>query len=149
VKTSCHTNENINEIPCRFVICIVPDLLKCSSFVAFFFFWLCSYMIGCQGYPRCRASVFFPKFVVEAAVHESVCQRCQPGDVHKISFKFKRGSVPPMMPLEWVLGFALFKSKWTICVVHLCSLYAWVACKVMQNILSLSHFLNVQCTIKI
>ncbi|KAL9957422.1 hypothetical protein ACROYT_G039055 [Oculina patagonica] len=61
-----------------------------------------SYMIGCQGYPRCRASAFFPKFVVEAAVHESVCQRCQPGDVHKISFKFKRGSVPPMMPLEYI-----------------------------------------------
>lgn len=60
-----------------------------------------SYMIGCQGYPRCHASAFFPKFVIEAAVHESVCQRCQPGDVHKISFKFKRGSVPPMMPLEY------------------------------------------------
>ncbi|KAJ7340489.1 hypothetical protein OS493_003239 [Desmophyllum pertusum] len=59
------------------------------------------YMIGCQGYPRCRSSAFFPKFVLEAAVHESVCQRCQPGDVHKIRFKFKRGSVPPMMPLEY------------------------------------------------
>ena len=94
---------------------IVPDLLKCSSFVASFSFWLHSYMIGCQGYPRCRASAFFPKFVIEAAVHESVCQRCQPGDVHKISFKFKRGSVPPMMPLEWVLKFPIFKSGWKIC----------------------------------
>jgi len=59
-----------------------------------------SYMIGCQGYPRCRSSAFFPKFVTEAAVHESVCQKCRPGDVHKIRFKFLKGSVPPMMPLE-------------------------------------------------
>lgn len=61
-----------------------------------------SYMIGCQGYPRCRSSAFFPKFVTEAAVHESVCQKCRPGDVHKIRFKFLKGSVPPMMPLEYV-----------------------------------------------
>lgn len=61
---------------------------------------ICSYMVGCQGYPRCRASIFFPKFVLEALVDESLCQQCQPGDVHQIRFKFKRGSVPPMMPLE-------------------------------------------------
>ncbi|KAM7428568.1 hypothetical protein ABFA07_020472 [Porites harrisoni] len=61
-----------------------------------------SFMIGCEGYPRCRSSAFFPKFVLEATVHESLCPNCQPGDVHKISFKFKRGSVPPMMPLEYV-----------------------------------------------
>ena len=59
-----------------------------------------SYMVGCQGYPRCRASAFFPKFVIEASVDESLCGNCQPGDVHKVKFKFKRGSVPPMMPLE-------------------------------------------------
>lgn len=60
-----------------------------------------SYMIGCQGYPRCRASIFFPKFVLEASVDESLCQQCQTGDVHRIRFKFKRGSVPPMMPLNY------------------------------------------------
>ncbi|XP_068762622.1 DNA topoisomerase 3-alpha-like isoform X2 [Montipora capricornis] len=60
-----------------------------------------SYMIGCQGYPRCRSSAFFPKFVIEAAVDESLCGNCQPGDVHKVKFKFKKGSVPPMMPLEY------------------------------------------------
>ena len=38
VKTSVHPNENINEIPCRFVIFIVPDLLKCSSLAVVFFF---------------------------------------------------------------------------------------------------------------
>ena len=83
-----------------FVRFVVPDLLQFSGHAAGLFFSLFSYMIGCQGYPRCRASAFFPKFVVEAAVHESVCQRCQPGDVHKIAFKFRRGSVPPMMPVE-------------------------------------------------
>lgn len=61
-----------------------------------------SYMVGCQGYPRCRASIFFPKFVLEASVDESLCQQCQPGDVHQIRFKFKRGSVPPMMPLDYI-----------------------------------------------
>ncbi|XP_067044937.1 DNA topoisomerase 3-alpha-like isoform X2 [Acropora muricata] len=60
-----------------------------------------SYLVGCQGYPRCRASAFFPKFVIEASVDESLCGNCQPGDVHKVKFKFKRGSVPPMMPLEY------------------------------------------------
>ncbi|XP_078691459.1 DNA topoisomerase 3-alpha-like isoform X1 [Branchiostoma floridae x Branchiostoma belcheri] len=59
-------------------------------------------MLSCMGYPGCRAVVWFPAGVLEATCDEAVCTRCQPGPVHKVKFKFKRGSVPPMIPLDYV-----------------------------------------------
>ncbi|KAK3730446.1 hypothetical protein QZH41_012648 [Actinostola sp. cb2023] len=59
-----------------------------------------NYMVGCLGYPHCRASVFLPKFVLNAEVDESLCHICGPGQVHQLKFTFKRGSVPPMIPLQ-------------------------------------------------
>eukprot|EP00795_Rhopilema_esculentum_P009199 gene9199-16873_t len=59
-------------------------------------------MLGCQGYPTCKNGIFLPKFVLKATRLASVCPRCQPSPVHKIEFEFKRGSVPPMMPLNYV-----------------------------------------------
>ncbi|XP_048575676.1 DNA topoisomerase 3-alpha isoform X2 [Nematostella vectensis] len=61
-----------------------------------------SYMIGCQGFPQCRASIFLPKSVLALTVDESVCPVCRPRDVHMLRFTFKRGSVPPMTPLQYV-----------------------------------------------
>ncbi|EDO40018.1 predicted protein, partial [Nematostella vectensis] len=60
------------------------------------------YMIGCQGFPQCRASIFLPKSVLALTVDESVCPVCRPRDVHMLRFTFKRGSVPPMTPLQYV-----------------------------------------------
>ncbi|XP_064601607.1 DNA topoisomerase 3-alpha-like [Liolophura sinensis] len=60
------------------------------------------YYIGCMGYPDCRQAVWFPDFVLEASVENQTCIVCQPGPVHLIKFKFKRGSVAPMLPNEYV-----------------------------------------------
>ncbi|KAL3875514.1 hypothetical protein ACJMK2_033460 [Sinanodonta woodiana] len=59
------------------------------------------YYIGCIGYPTCRKAVWFPDSVVEARVSDNTCPQCGP-DVHRIEFKFKRGSVPPTIPLEYI-----------------------------------------------
>lgn len=59
------------------------------------------FMMGCMGYPKCTSRVFFPSFVLNAQAAETICQRCVPQPVLKIKFQFKRGSVPPMMALEY------------------------------------------------
>eukprot|EP00794_Sanderia_malayensis_P009161 gene9161-10134_t len=59
-----------------------------------------SFMLGCQGFPGCKNGTFFPKFVLEANRSQATCRQC-PGPVHQIEFTFKRGSVPPMMPLKY------------------------------------------------
>lgn len=59
------------------------------------------YYVGCMGYPTCKNAIWFPDCVQEATVDESVCQRCLPDEVKNIKFKFKRGSVPPMVPTEY------------------------------------------------
>lgn len=58
--------------------------------------------LSCMGYPACKAAVWFPDTVLEVSRDESVCQTCRPHPVHMLKFKFKRGSLPPMMPLEFV-----------------------------------------------
>ncbi|XP_075686737.1 DNA topoisomerase 3-alpha isoform X1 [Rhinoderma darwinii] len=60
------------------------------------------FYISCLGYPTCKTSVWFPSSVLEVSRDESVCDVCGPHPVHKLKFKFKRGSVPPLMPLEFV-----------------------------------------------
>nr|XP_054763637.1 DNA topoisomerase 3-alpha-like [Lytechinus pictus] len=59
------------------------------------------WMVSCMGYPGCKAAVWFPAVIESAKVSDTVCQQCRPGPVNKIKFKFKRGSVPPMIPLEY------------------------------------------------
>ena len=59
------------------------------------------FMIGCMRYPECTSRAFFPSFVLDVQVTERVCSRCVPRPVYKIKFQFKRGSVPPMMDLEY------------------------------------------------
>ncbi|XP_036408823.1 DNA topoisomerase 3-alpha [Megalops cyprinoides] len=58
--------------------------------------------LSCVGYPDCKSSVWFPDSVLEVSRDESVCPTCHPGPVHMLKFKFKRGSLPPTMPLEFV-----------------------------------------------
>ncbi|XP_028400889.1 DNA topoisomerase 3-alpha-like [Dendronephthya gigantea] len=59
------------------------------------------FMIGCMRYPDCTSRAFFPNFVLHAQVTERICPRCEPRPVYIIKFQFKRGSVPPMMELEY------------------------------------------------
>ncbi|NWY02920.1 TOP3A topoisomerase, partial [Nothoprocta ornata] len=60
------------------------------------------FYLSCMGYPACKTAVWFPDFVLDVARDESVCAVCKPHPVHRLKFKFKRGSVPPTMPLEFV-----------------------------------------------
>ncbi|XP_007939652.1 DNA topoisomerase 3-alpha [Orycteropus afer afer] len=58
------------------------------------------FYLSCMGFPECRSAMWFPDFVLEASRDESVCPVCQPQPVYRLKLKFKRGSVPPSMPLE-------------------------------------------------
>uniref|UniRef100_H3CL93 DNA topoisomerase n=1 Tax=Tetraodon nigroviridis TaxID=99883 RepID=H3CL93_TETNG len=58
--------------------------------------------LTCVGYPACKSAVWFPDTVLEVSRDESVCPTCQPAPVHMLKFKFRRGSLPPVMPLEFV-----------------------------------------------
>lgn len=58
--------------------------------------------LSCMGYPACKAAVWFPDTVLEVSRDESICPTCRPPPVHMLKFKFKRGSLPPIMPLEFV-----------------------------------------------
>lgn len=60
------------------------------------------FYLSCTGFPECRTAVWLPDSVVEASKDESVCPVCQPHPVHRLKLKFKRGSLPPTMPLEFV-----------------------------------------------
>ncbi|NXF88234.1 TOP3A topoisomerase, partial [Eubucco bourcierii] len=60
------------------------------------------FYLSCTGYPACKSAVWFPDFVLDVARDESVCAVCKPHPVHRLKFKFKKGSVPHMMPLELV-----------------------------------------------
>ncbi|KAG1968494.1 DNA topoisomerase 3-alpha [Pimephales promelas] len=59
-------------------------------------------LLSCMGFPACKAAVWFPDTVLEVSRDESICSTCRPHPVHMLKFKFKRGSLPPMMPLEFV-----------------------------------------------
>uniref|UniRef100_A0A8B9L0I2 DNA topoisomerase n=1 Tax=Astyanax mexicanus TaxID=7994 RepID=A0A8B9L0I2_ASTMX len=58
--------------------------------------------LSCLGYPACKAAVWFPDTVLEVSRDDSVCPTCRPHPVHMLKFKFKRGSLPPGMDLEFV-----------------------------------------------
>lgn len=58
--------------------------------------------LTCTGYPACKTAVWFPEMVLEVNRDDGVCPTCQPHPVHMLKFKFRRGSLPPMMPLEFV-----------------------------------------------
>ncbi|XP_074866357.1 DNA topoisomerase 3-alpha [Carettochelys insculpta] len=60
------------------------------------------FYLGCVNYPNCKAAVWFPDFVLEVSKDDSVCAVCKPHPVHRLKFKFKPGSVPPLLPLEFV-----------------------------------------------
>ncbi|XP_059991608.1 DNA topoisomerase 3-alpha isoform X5 [Lagenorhynchus albirostris] len=60
------------------------------------------FYLSCTGFPECRSAVWFPDSVLEASRDGSVCPVCQPHPVYRLKFKFKRGSLPPTMPLEFV-----------------------------------------------
>ncbi|CAI9578073.1 unnamed protein product [Staurois parvus] len=60
------------------------------------------FYISCTGYPSCKTTIWLPSFVLEVSRDDSVCDVCRPHPVHKLKLKFKRGSVPPLMPLEFV-----------------------------------------------
>ncbi|XP_065540765.1 DNA topoisomerase 3-alpha isoform X2 [Lathamus discolor] len=60
------------------------------------------FYLSCMGYPACKTAVWFPDFVLDVARDESICAVCKPHPVHRLKFKFKRGSVPLVMPLEFV-----------------------------------------------
>nr|XP_046270120.1 DNA topoisomerase 3-alpha isoform X2 [Scatophagus argus] len=58
--------------------------------------------LSCVGFPACKTAVWFPDTVLEVSRDDSVCPTCQPYPVHMLKFRFRRGSLPPMMPLEFV-----------------------------------------------
>ncbi|XP_032697180.1 DNA topoisomerase 3-alpha isoform X2 [Lontra canadensis] len=60
------------------------------------------FYLSCTGFPECRSAVWFPDSVLEASRDASVCPVCQPHPVYRLKLKFKRGSLPPTMPLEFV-----------------------------------------------
>uniref|UniRef100_A0A8C7C3J3 DNA topoisomerase n=1 Tax=Neovison vison TaxID=452646 RepID=A0A8C7C3J3_NEOVI len=60
------------------------------------------FYLSCMGFPECRSAVWFPDSVLEASRDASVCPVCQPHPVYRLKLKFKRGSLPPTMPLEFV-----------------------------------------------
>ncbi|XP_032443756.1 DNA topoisomerase 3-alpha isoform X1 [Xiphophorus hellerii] len=61
-----------------------------------------SRFLACVGFPACKTAVWFPDAVLEVSRDDGVCPTCQPSPIHLLKFKFRRGSVPPMMPLEFV-----------------------------------------------
>lgn len=60
------------------------------------------FFISCLGYPSCKSAIWFPDSVLEVSRDDSVCTVCQPNPVQRLKLKFKRGSIPLVMPLEFV-----------------------------------------------
>uniref|UniRef100_A0A2K5P2B9 DNA topoisomerase n=1 Tax=Cercocebus atys TaxID=9531 RepID=A0A2K5P2B9_CERAT len=60
------------------------------------------FYLSCMGFPECRSAMWLPDSVLEASRDSSVCPVCQPHPVYRLKLKFKRGSLPPTMPLEFV-----------------------------------------------
>ncbi|KAM7386484.1 hypothetical protein PAMA_009204 [Pampus argenteus] len=58
--------------------------------------------LSCVGYPACKTAVWFPDMVLEVSRDDSICPTCRPRPVQMLKFKFRRGTLPPMMPLEFV-----------------------------------------------
>uniref|UniRef100_A0A8D2BB90 DNA topoisomerase n=1 Tax=Sciurus vulgaris TaxID=55149 RepID=A0A8D2BB90_SCIVU len=60
------------------------------------------FYLSCTGFPECRSAIWLPDSVLEASRDGSMCSVCQPPPVYRLKLKFKRGSLPPTMPLEFV-----------------------------------------------
>ncbi|XP_054850854.1 DNA topoisomerase 3-alpha isoform X2 [Eublepharis macularius] len=60
------------------------------------------FYLSCMGYPTCKSAVWFPDSVLAVSKDDSVCDVCRPHPVHRLKLKFKRGSLPAIMPLEFV-----------------------------------------------
>ncbi|XP_061455143.1 DNA topoisomerase 3-alpha [Rhineura floridana] len=60
------------------------------------------FYLSCLGYPICKSAVWFPDSVLEVSKDDSICDVCKPHPVHRLKLTFKRGSLPAMMPLEFV-----------------------------------------------
>uniref|UniRef100_A0A670JML9 DNA topoisomerase n=1 Tax=Podarcis muralis TaxID=64176 RepID=A0A670JML9_PODMU len=60
------------------------------------------FFLSCLGYPTCKSAVWFPDSLLEVSKDDSICEVCRPHPVHMLKMKFKRGSLPPIMPLEFV-----------------------------------------------
>ncbi|XP_054616121.1 DNA topoisomerase 3-alpha isoform X2 [Dunckerocampus dactyliophorus] len=58
--------------------------------------------LSCVGFPACKTAVWFPDTVLEVSRDDSICSTCQPRPIHMLKLKFRRGSLPAMMPLEFV-----------------------------------------------
>ncbi|XP_061740244.1 DNA topoisomerase 3-alpha [Nerophis ophidion] len=58
--------------------------------------------LSCVGFPACKTAVWFPDTVLEVSRDDSICSTCQPRPVHMLKLRFRRGSLPAMMPLEFV-----------------------------------------------
>ncbi|XP_069501793.1 DNA topoisomerase 3-alpha isoform X2 [Ambystoma mexicanum] len=59
------------------------------------------FFLSCLGYPSCKSAIWFPDSVLEVSRDDSVCTVCQPHPVNRLKLKFKRGSIPLIMPLEF------------------------------------------------
>ncbi|KAH7404160.1 hypothetical protein KP509_15G013100 [Ceratopteris richardii] len=58
------------------------------------------FMVGCLNYPHCRNATWLPNALLEASVSDEICNRCGPGAVYRIKFKFKQGEIPPQYATE-------------------------------------------------
>ncbi|XP_077591384.1 DNA topoisomerase 3-alpha [Stigmatopora nigra] len=61
-----------------------------------------SKFLSCVGFPACKTALWFPDTVLEVSRDDSICPTCQPQPVHMLKLKFRRGSLPATMPLEFV-----------------------------------------------
>lgn len=59
------------------------------------------FYIGCMGFPNCKCAIWLPESVLAATVTPQTCPRCIP-NVNMIDFQFKKGSVPPTVPLQYI-----------------------------------------------
>ncbi|TPX45549.1 hypothetical protein SeMB42_g03969 [Synchytrium endobioticum] len=63
-------------------------------------------VIGCTNYPTCKNAVWLPESVTEVSCSDEVCDNCsrpnKPPRTRQLKFQFKRGALPPNIPLEYV-----------------------------------------------
>jgi DNA topoisomerase-3 len=61
-----------------------------------------SFYLSCEGYPACKATIWLPggsdAVIAPADGHCSVCLTDSP--IRLLSFQFRRGTVPPAVPLQ-------------------------------------------------
>ena len=73
---------------------------NCGSFLALKRKQSGGWMISCQGYPACKQAIWLPDSVLEAKV-DAQCDVC-PGNPATLSLSFKRGTLRPFYPDEFV-----------------------------------------------